>query len=199
MSLQGNYEDIRHFIYQVESGTDFIVIDSVALRQGAEPGSPLTLDLDLSTYYRARARWSLSSSGNSRSSCSRVVLVGTAVWRVRVRAARPRPLLKRLAGVGAASWPAAGADKSRIARRRICRRFKPSVRSRKTAAEIRSGSNRGRRHTSAGAAARRRVRSKARRSATGPIEPPPPPQIPLKFIGLIDGGSGKAGTGGDSQ
>ena len=52
MSLQGDYEDIRRFIYQVESGSDFIVIDSIALRQGTEPGSPLTLDLMLSTYYR---------------------------------------------------------------------------------------------------------------------------------------------------
>ena len=34
MSLQGNYEDIRRFIYQVESGTDFIVIDSVTLNRG---------------------------------------------------------------------------------------------------------------------------------------------------------------------
>jgi len=54
MSLHGSYEDIRRFIYQVESGTDFIVIDSVALRQGVEGGAPLTLDLTLSTYYRAR-------------------------------------------------------------------------------------------------------------------------------------------------
>jgi Tfp pilus assembly protein PilO len=54
MSLKGNYEDIRRFIYHVESGTDFIVIDSVVLRQGTEPGSPLILDLGLSTYYRAR-------------------------------------------------------------------------------------------------------------------------------------------------
>jgi len=52
MSLRGNYDDIRQFIYHVESGTDFIVIDSVALRQGEEPGAPLTLDLNLSTYYR---------------------------------------------------------------------------------------------------------------------------------------------------
>lgn len=51
-SLQGDYEDIRRFIYAVESGTDFIVIDSIALRQGAEAGSPLILDLGLSTYYR---------------------------------------------------------------------------------------------------------------------------------------------------
>jgi len=55
MLLQGSYEDIRRFIYQVESGTDFIVIDSVALRQGVEAGAPLTLDLTLSTYYRAGA------------------------------------------------------------------------------------------------------------------------------------------------
>ena len=53
LSLQGDYEDIRRFIHEVESGTDFIVIDGVALRQGAEPGSPLTLELTLSTYYRA--------------------------------------------------------------------------------------------------------------------------------------------------
>jgi Tfp pilus assembly protein PilO len=52
MSLQGEYEDIRRFIYDVETGTDFVVIDSVALAQGAEPGSPLTLTLGLSTYYR---------------------------------------------------------------------------------------------------------------------------------------------------
>lgn len=54
MSLQGDYEDIRQFIYQVESGPDFVVIDSVTLMQGGEPGSSsLTLTLGLSTYYRA--------------------------------------------------------------------------------------------------------------------------------------------------
>lgn len=53
-SLQGDYEDLRRFIYQVESGTDFIVIDSIALRQASDPGMPLTLDLSLSTYYRPR-------------------------------------------------------------------------------------------------------------------------------------------------
>jgi Tfp pilus assembly protein PilO len=54
MSLEGNYEDIRRFVYQVESGSDFIVIDSVVLRQGGEPGAPLALELGLVTYYRAR-------------------------------------------------------------------------------------------------------------------------------------------------
>ena len=55
MTLQGNYEDIRRFIYHVESGSDFIVIDSISLQQGAEAGAPLTLALSLSTYYRVSA------------------------------------------------------------------------------------------------------------------------------------------------
>jgi Tfp pilus assembly protein PilO len=55
MTLQGDYEDIRRFIYQVESGSDFIVIDSISLQQGSEAGAPLTLALALSTYYRVGA------------------------------------------------------------------------------------------------------------------------------------------------
>lgn len=53
MMLQGDYEDIRRFIYQVESGSDFIVIDSISLQQGLEAGAPLSLAMTLSTYYRA--------------------------------------------------------------------------------------------------------------------------------------------------
>jgi hypothetical protein len=52
MTLRGNYEDIRRFIHEVESGDDFIVLDSISLQQGAEAGSPLTLALALSTYYQ---------------------------------------------------------------------------------------------------------------------------------------------------
>jgi Tfp pilus assembly protein PilO len=55
MTLQGNYEDIRRFIYHVESGSDFVVIDSVALRQEADDNGALTLTLALSTYYLAGA------------------------------------------------------------------------------------------------------------------------------------------------
>lgn len=53
VTLQGNYNDIRRFIYQLESGSDFIVIDSISLRQGEQAGAPLTLALALSTYYQA--------------------------------------------------------------------------------------------------------------------------------------------------
>ena len=53
MTLKGNYEDIRRFIYHVESGSDFVVIDSVSLRQENDANGPLTLTLALSTYYLA--------------------------------------------------------------------------------------------------------------------------------------------------
>lgn len=53
MTLKGNYEDIRRFIYHVESGSDFIVIDSISLRQEPDAGGGLTLTLALSTYYLA--------------------------------------------------------------------------------------------------------------------------------------------------
>jgi Tfp pilus assembly protein PilO len=53
MTLQGNYNDIKRFIYQVESGSDFIVIDSITIQQGTEANAPLTLALNLSTYFQA--------------------------------------------------------------------------------------------------------------------------------------------------
>ncbi len=53
MALEGDYENIRRFIYQLESGSDFVVIDSVALAQDAQAGAPLTLTLGLSTYFLA--------------------------------------------------------------------------------------------------------------------------------------------------
>lgn len=53
MTIQGDYENVRQFIYQLESGSDFIVIDDVSLAQGTEPNAPLTLTLAISTYYRA--------------------------------------------------------------------------------------------------------------------------------------------------
>jgi Tfp pilus assembly protein PilO len=53
MTLEGNYNDIKRFIYQVESGSDFIVIDSINIQQGTEANAPLTLALNLSTYYQA--------------------------------------------------------------------------------------------------------------------------------------------------
>ena len=51
MVLQGEYEALRQFIYDVESAPEFLIIDVVTLSQN-DPGKPLTLILEMSTYYR---------------------------------------------------------------------------------------------------------------------------------------------------
>jgi Tfp pilus assembly protein PilO len=54
MILEGEYENLRRFIYELESAPEFIIIDDVSLAQN-DPGKPLVLTLELSTYYRAEA------------------------------------------------------------------------------------------------------------------------------------------------
>ena len=56
MVLQGDYHDIRRFIYQLESAPDFVIIDDLTLIEGVG-SEPQTLTINLSTYYR------LGSSG----------------------------------------------------------------------------------------------------------------------------------------
>lgn len=51
---QGDYSSLRRFIYQLESDPAFVIIDDVQLAQN-DPGKPLTLQLQLSTYYRLGA------------------------------------------------------------------------------------------------------------------------------------------------
>jgi Tfp pilus assembly protein PilO len=55
--LQGDYEAIRQFVYELETAPDFVIIDDVALAQ-SEASRPLTLTLALSTYYRLGANGS---------------------------------------------------------------------------------------------------------------------------------------------
>ena len=52
--LQGEYENLRRFIFDLETSPEFVIIDSVTLAQ-AEAGKPTTLDLELSTYYRVKS------------------------------------------------------------------------------------------------------------------------------------------------
>ena len=52
--LQGDYENLRQFIYQLESSPEFVIIDDVTLTQN-DPAKPLTLIIELSTYYRLDA------------------------------------------------------------------------------------------------------------------------------------------------
>jgi hypothetical protein len=51
MVLQGDYDNVRRFIYALETAPEFVIIDDVTLVQG-EPTKPLTLTLELSTYFR---------------------------------------------------------------------------------------------------------------------------------------------------
>lgn len=52
--LQGDYKDIRSFIYQLESAPEFVIIDSVTLMEGSN-NEPQQVTLELSTYYKLRA------------------------------------------------------------------------------------------------------------------------------------------------
>jgi hypothetical protein len=51
--LKGDYQNIRSFIYQLESAPEFVIIDSILLVEGAD-NEPQTVTFDLSTYYRLR-------------------------------------------------------------------------------------------------------------------------------------------------
>jgi hypothetical protein len=51
--LQGDYENLRRFIFDLETSPEFIIIDGVTLAQ-AEVGKPLMFNLELSTYYRTK-------------------------------------------------------------------------------------------------------------------------------------------------
>jgi Tfp pilus assembly protein PilO len=52
--LEGEYDRVRQFVYAVETSPAFVIIDDVTLAQD-DPGRPLLLTLDLSTYFRREA------------------------------------------------------------------------------------------------------------------------------------------------
>ncbi|MGB7220540.1 MAG: GspMb/PilO family protein [Vicinamibacterales bacterium] len=54
MAMQGEWEGIRRFIYELEASPSFVIIDDMTLAQ-TDPAEPLTLTLELSTYYRLGA------------------------------------------------------------------------------------------------------------------------------------------------
>jgi len=53
MVLSGAYADIRAFIHALEKASEFVVIENVALAQGDTANAPLTLTLEVATYYWA--------------------------------------------------------------------------------------------------------------------------------------------------
>jgi Tfp pilus assembly protein PilO len=55
MSFTGEWDDVRGFIYELETSPNFVIIDNVVLGEELQSNS-LTLSLDLSTYYRSAVR-----------------------------------------------------------------------------------------------------------------------------------------------
>jgi len=55
MTLTGSYDNIRAFLYELETAPEFVVIDNMVLAEGFDQNSPLSLSVELSTYYRAPA------------------------------------------------------------------------------------------------------------------------------------------------
>lgn len=53
MVLQGEYGNLRRFIHELERAPEFVIIDDVTLTE-SDDDQPLTLRLDLSTYYSVR-------------------------------------------------------------------------------------------------------------------------------------------------
>jgi hypothetical protein len=51
MVLQGDYASLRRFVYELESASEFLIIDDVTLAQN-DSEKPLTLTMELSAYYR---------------------------------------------------------------------------------------------------------------------------------------------------
>jgi type IV pilus assembly protein PilO len=52
LTVTGNYDDLRAFLYELETSPDFIVIDHILLAEGQDATAPLSLSMDISTYYR---------------------------------------------------------------------------------------------------------------------------------------------------
>jgi type IV pilus assembly protein PilO len=55
MALSGEYEDVRDFMHALETSSEFVVIEDVALAEGSSPEGDLSLALQLATYFRADA------------------------------------------------------------------------------------------------------------------------------------------------
>jgi Tfp pilus assembly protein PilO len=55
VELAGRYSDLRTFLHELESWSEFVVIDNITLSEEDEETGLLQLELELSTYYKAPA------------------------------------------------------------------------------------------------------------------------------------------------
>jgi hypothetical protein len=51
MMLEGSYDNVRQFLYELETTQEFIIVDDVSLGQ-TEADKPVAVSLEVSTYYR---------------------------------------------------------------------------------------------------------------------------------------------------
>lgn len=52
MVLEGRYADVRAFLHDLETASDFVIVDNLSLMQSTREDGTLVLTLALSTYYR---------------------------------------------------------------------------------------------------------------------------------------------------
>ncbi len=45
IELVGRYRDVRQFLYELETATDFVIVDSIVLAEGEDTNAPLNLTL----------------------------------------------------------------------------------------------------------------------------------------------------------
>ena len=69
MVLQGDYRNIRQFIYELESAPNFVIIDDLTITEKSA-GEAQTLTLNMSTYFRDTGKADAPLNGGVRS-CSR--------------------------------------------------------------------------------------------------------------------------------
>lgn len=53
IDLVGRYRDVRQFLYELETASDFVVVDAIQLSEGDDLSGPLDLTLEVSTYFKA--------------------------------------------------------------------------------------------------------------------------------------------------
>ena len=51
MRLEGDYRNLRRFVYALETGAEFLVIEEIALRDGGRDDAAQVLTIGLATYY----------------------------------------------------------------------------------------------------------------------------------------------------
>jgi Tfp pilus assembly protein PilO len=51
MTLSGEYRDIREFLHELETSPEFLVIEDVSLTEGKSRGAPLSVGVQLATYF----------------------------------------------------------------------------------------------------------------------------------------------------